>query len=93
MGIQAVRKEEEQKEPQKVDHCKCCLVDCLCCVGVGGVVGDGAVIVGVEELQPISVAGNPVGQCPSFKLLKTHPQSHLGPKITLSCFKIIYIMP
>ena len=37
------------------------LVSCLCCVGVGGV--EGAVIVGVEELQPISVAGNPVGNC------------------------------
>ena len=52
----------------------------------------GAVIVGVEELQPISVAGNPVGQCLSFKLLKTHPQSHLGQKITLSCFKINAMM-
>ena len=48
----------------------------LFCVGVGG---DGAVIVCVEELQPISVAGNPVGQCLSCKLLKIHPQFKMHP--------------
>ena len=33
----------------------------------------------VEKLQPVSVAGNPVGQCLSCKLLKIHPQFKMRP--------------
>ena len=33
----------------------------------------------VEKLQPVSVAGNPVGQCLSCKLLKIHPQHKMHP--------------
>ena len=33
----------------------------------------------VEKLQPVSVAGNPVGQCLSCKLLKIHPQFKMHP--------------
>ena len=32
-----------------------------------------------EKLQPVSVAGNPVGQCLSCKLLKIHPQFKMHP--------------
>ena len=48
--------------------------------GVGAGVGAGVLIgAKVEKLQPISVAGNPVGQCLSCKLLKIHPQSQMHP--------------
>ena len=55
-------------------------------------------IVKVEKLQPVSVAGNPVGQCLSCKLLKIHPQFKMHPGLgapedNTQVFRYVYCHP
>ena len=52
----------------------------------------------VEKLQPVSVAGNPVGQCLSCKLLKIHPQHKMHPGLgapedNTQVFRYVYCHP
>ena len=61
-----------------MQHCN--VEDGVCGADVSAGVGAGVLIgAKVEKLQPISVAGNPVGQCLSCKLLKIQPQSQMHP--------------